>query len=319
MKTKRMCNLFLVIAFLIAGSFSVYAETIFAPPIPTRIGGTVTVDDVQITQATDDVYTITVTKKDGSEYDPVAEDTDGLNSSDWYLIDIPIYDSTDQAGGAVEGEKAVIHLYKSGVEYYVSSPSNGVITVGKTSETEQIDITAVEITDTTLPIAKSLKPKKGSLGKKITVKGKKFGSIKGNIILTKKKNSINADKINLWKNKKIVFTCPWGTASGNNKIYVEKQGNYTSKKALKFKFIAPKPKISKVSGKVKNGKTIVVKGKNFGTEQASTEKIISRGVSLSVVEWTNKTITLTVEKITKKKKMRVQVKTMNGKSNSKKI
>lgn len=319
MKTKRLHNLFLVIVFLIAGSFPVYAETIFAPPIPTRIGGTLTVDSVQITQDTDDVYTITVTKKNGSDYGPKAEDTDGLNSSEWYLIDIPIYDSTDQTGGAKEGDTAVIHLYKSGVEYYVSSPSNGIITVGKTSETTQIDITAFEITDTALPVPKSIKPKKGSLGKKITVQGKKFGTNEGNIILSKGKKSITADKIFSWKNTKIVFTCPWGTTTGNNKVYVQKLGDYTSKKGLNFKFIAPKPKISKVSGEIKNGNTVVVKGNNFGDEQTSAEKIISKGISFSVAEWTNKSVTLVVEKITNQKKMSVKVKTVYGQSKAKKL
>ena len=59
-------------------------------PQPARIGGSVTVDGTQLTQATDTGYTFVVTKQDSTAYVPAAQDTDGLNSSNWYIIDIPI-------------------------------------------------------------------------------------------------------------------------------------------------------------------------------------------------------------------------------------
>ena len=61
-----------------------------APPIPARIGGSVTVNGILLTQETDSGYTIVVTKADGSEYNPAAQDTDGLNGLDCYTINIPI-------------------------------------------------------------------------------------------------------------------------------------------------------------------------------------------------------------------------------------
>ena len=70
--------------------FPTVAES--APPQAARIGGTVTVDGTALEQDADEGYTFEVTRYDGTSYDPAAEDTDGLNDSDWYLIDIPIYD-----------------------------------------------------------------------------------------------------------------------------------------------------------------------------------------------------------------------------------
>jgi len=68
----------------------VYAQ---GAPMPFRIGGTITIDGVQITQATDDGLLIRVTKPDGTDYGDVkgkaSEDKDGVNANNWYLIDIP--------------------------------------------------------------------------------------------------------------------------------------------------------------------------------------------------------------------------------------
>lgn len=111
-------------------------------PPPARIGGTVTVDGVQLTQDTDTGDTFTVTKQGGTPYNPSAEDTDGLNSFDWYTIDIPIYDANNQAGGAHPGENAVFHVFLDGNELSVVSPANGQITVGDSGSTTQINITA---------------------------------------------------------------------------------------------------------------------------------------------------------------------------------
>lgn len=99
-------------------------------PQPARIGGTVTVDGTQLIQGTDTGYTFVITKQNGAAYVPVAEDTDGLNASDWYNIDIPIYEATDQPSGANPGDTAVIHVYKDGLEQAISTPVNGELTVG---------------------------------------------------------------------------------------------------------------------------------------------------------------------------------------------
>jgi len=85
----------LLVVFLIL--LGVQANAV--PPIPARIGGTVTVNGTGLTQATDTGFTFTVTKANGTAYVPTAEDTNGLNTSNWYMIDIPIYDAADQTGG----------------------------------------------------------------------------------------------------------------------------------------------------------------------------------------------------------------------------
>ena len=136
----------IIITLFVLLPLSAESANVFAPPIPARIGGTVTVDGIPLTEATDAGYTFKVTKQDGSDYvdlngDP-AQDTDGLNASDWYLIDIPIYDATDQPSGASPGDTAVIHVYKDGAELTVTSPVNGQFTVGDGGSTTQIDLVA---------------------------------------------------------------------------------------------------------------------------------------------------------------------------------
>jgi len=136
-----------VISFVLLLAFNVESGNILAPPIPARIGGTVTVDGIQLTQDTDDGYTFKVTKQNGADYldfnNNPPEDTDGLNASDWYIVDIPIYHATDQLGGANPGDTAVIHVYKDGSEITVSSPVNGEFMVGGSGSTTQIDIEAI--------------------------------------------------------------------------------------------------------------------------------------------------------------------------------
>jgi uncharacterized repeat protein (TIGR02543 family) len=113
-------------------------------PMPAKIGGTVTVDSIQLTQSTAAGYTFVVTKQDGTtHYVPAAEDTDGLNTSDWYGINIPIYDATDQPGGANPGDTAIIHVYKNGSELTVTSPGNGQFTVGAEGSITSMDLEAV--------------------------------------------------------------------------------------------------------------------------------------------------------------------------------
>ena len=111
------------------------------PVMPAKIGGTVTVDGIQLTQENDTGYTFTVTRQDGSDYDPALDDTNGLNNNDWYMININIYDAIEQPGGANPGETAVIHVYKDDMEVLlVTSPLNGEFTVGESGSTTQIDI-----------------------------------------------------------------------------------------------------------------------------------------------------------------------------------
>ena len=108
--------------------FSTVAES--APPRAARIFGTVTVDGTVLTQDTDEGYEFEVTRGDGTSYDPAVELTDGLNYTDGYGINVPIYDADDQPEGANPGDTAVIHVYKDGSELSVTSPASGEFTVG---------------------------------------------------------------------------------------------------------------------------------------------------------------------------------------------
>ncbi len=86
----------------------------------------------------------------------MAEDTDGLNASDWYVVDIPGYDATEQPGGAHSGESAVIHVYKNGLELILAAPSKGKIIVGGSGSTQQIDVAIqmspeITVTDSVSP------------------------------------------------------------------------------------------------------------------------------------------------------------------------
>ena len=116
------------------------AGGILAPPFPTRIGGTVTVDGKQLSKANDTGFTFKVTREDGTAFVPKAEDTDGLNSYNWYVIDVPVYRAPDQPGGANQGDIAVIHAYMDGSELTVTSPPKGGFTVGQSGLATRIDL-----------------------------------------------------------------------------------------------------------------------------------------------------------------------------------
>jgi len=137
MMLKRVWVVLLLCVLMPVVSFAI-------PPMPCKVGGTLTVDGTQVIQSTDAGYTFSVTLPDGSDFiddsgNP-AEDSDGLNASDYYLIDIPIYNENDQPRGAQAGDDAVIHIYKDGAELAVSSPVNGEITIGASGSAQVINI-----------------------------------------------------------------------------------------------------------------------------------------------------------------------------------
>ncbi|KJU86667.1 secreted protein, partial [Candidatus Magnetobacterium bavaricum] len=65
-------------------------------PLPYRIGGTITSSGGLLIQADTKNLVVTVKGPDGSNYkdvnDNIAQDKDGLDSNNIYIIDIPIYD-----------------------------------------------------------------------------------------------------------------------------------------------------------------------------------------------------------------------------------
>jgi hypothetical protein len=116
------------------------------PPIPCKIGGTLTVDGEKITAASDKGYTVTVSRHDGTGVTDAsgmpARDIDGLNDADYYIIDIPVYDKKTQPGGAKPGEILVIHVYKDGTPLAVISPVKGEITLGQSGSVQLVNISA---------------------------------------------------------------------------------------------------------------------------------------------------------------------------------
>lgn len=138
----------IAIFLVLTSIFSVvFADQRLIPP-PARVGGTITVVDkisvggTQILQGADAGFIFTITKPDGTPYTPIAKDGDGLNTSNWYIIDIPIFDAKDQTGGAKTGETAILHVFRNGVELNITSPANGQITVGAMGSNTQVNIIA---------------------------------------------------------------------------------------------------------------------------------------------------------------------------------
>lgn len=116
-------------------------------PVPARIGGTVTVDGVQLTQSTDNGYIFEVIKTSGSAIKDLngnkAQDDDGLSDGDlWYVIDIPIFDADTQAEGVNPGDTVRIQVLKNGSLLVVTSPASGEFTVGGSGSSEQMNLVA---------------------------------------------------------------------------------------------------------------------------------------------------------------------------------
>jgi len=108
-------------------------------PIPTRIGGTLTVNGILLTADDIEGYIIKVSRQDASFFDPLAE-TDELNSSDIYLIDIPLFEAGIQDGGANPGDTAVINVYKNDSKLEVISPADGMIIVGESNDINEYNL-----------------------------------------------------------------------------------------------------------------------------------------------------------------------------------
>ena len=134
----KKCFITAVMLILFFLSSSAWAQI----PRPARIGGTLTVDDIQITKENGASYTFAVTRPDGSSFIPSAEDADGIDDNDLYRIDIPIYDVNEQPGGARKDDPAIIHVYEDGSELILTSPAGGMLTVGDSGSLKEINLFA---------------------------------------------------------------------------------------------------------------------------------------------------------------------------------
>jgi hypothetical protein len=144
MKMNRaFASIFVALLMTAFPTYSAHGQGI---PLPFRIGGTVVIDGIQLTQDTDAGLLIKITKPDGTEYSDAngnhPDDNDGLSDSNWYLVNIPTYNADIQPGGAGASAKAVIHIFIGGIEYQVTSPARGEILVGNTGTKMQVDIVA---------------------------------------------------------------------------------------------------------------------------------------------------------------------------------
>jgi uncharacterized repeat protein (TIGR01451 family) len=159
----------IIVVFVLPALFLLPLISESAPPIPARIGGTIAVDGTQLTQSTATGYTFTATMKNGTPYEPAAQDTDGLNATNYYVIDIPIYDATTQLGGASPGDTATLHVYKDGAELFVTSPSNGEFIVGQSGSTAlmNLDVLTSQPLSADISLSKSVENPSPNIGESV--------------------------------------------------------------------------------------------------------------------------------------------------------
>lgn len=142
MKTSSL--LFSVVLFLLTYSMA-HADS--GLPAPYRIGGNITINDKLVTQSNDDGLLIVVKKADGTDYKDdsgkIPQDDDGVKAvSNVYIVDIPIHSTINQPGGANTGESAKIHVFMDGTKLTVTSPANGLITIGESGVMVRVNIQA---------------------------------------------------------------------------------------------------------------------------------------------------------------------------------
>ena len=169
----------------------------------------------------------------------------------------------------------------------------------------------------TNPRINNLSPKKGTYGDSLTVEGNEFLNEQGQVVFRRSGIEKQAD-VTEWTDTKIVASVPSGIKKGSNKVKVVTiDGNKSNSKSFILK--TRKPVISGLSGKsVKAGSQIRITGRNFG-EFNDRSQVMFDNINGNIIEWTNKSITVTVPAIEKGKAVSVKVKTSYGTSNSKKI
>lgn len=104
------------------------------------------IDGIGLTRSSDDGYTFEVKQSDGTPlrdmFGNKAVDNDGLNGHDWYLIDIPIYNSETQAKGARPNDRVILEVFKDGTRLMVIKPDKGKFRVGGSGSITQVNLQA---------------------------------------------------------------------------------------------------------------------------------------------------------------------------------
>ncbi len=197
----KKCSAFLLLFFVMPWICSAQI------PLPARVGGTLTVNGVKITDDTDTGYLIAIIKPDGTPFNPPAEDTDGL-IADIYLIDIPIFHN-EQPGGAKPGEEAVIHVTFNGKELNIISPAQGKIKVGDQGSITQVNIDAQKDEDKKPPIANAGEDQHVKAMDQVTLDGSGSSNPNGGTLLYKWKQ-IAGENVSLSDDSvaRPVFTAP---------------------------------------------------------------------------------------------------------------
>jgi hypothetical protein len=155
-KRSLKCIVYCFLAFML-GMIVICNPANALPPNPARIGGTVTlISATQVQQgdtgcegtAQGEIrFTFKVCRNDGADFDPTAEDADGLNSQDHFVVDIPIHQRIAQPSGALPGDTAQIRVFLDGRELRVVSPPDGEIIVGNSGSITPVDLVVQDTQD----------------------------------------------------------------------------------------------------------------------------------------------------------------------------
>ncbi|MFW5635882.1 MAG: hypothetical protein ACOC3A_04425 [Thermodesulfobacteriota bacterium] len=113
------------LSLIILTAFPAWSQTIEPPPsIPCRIGGTITINEQQVTDETDSGLVIIATRLD-APFNPPIKDEDGLNSYHFFGVDIPL----SETSGVEPGDTIILHVFLNGSKLLVTSPAGGYVVV----------------------------------------------------------------------------------------------------------------------------------------------------------------------------------------------
>lgn len=100
------------------------------PPLPARLAGTVRdKNGALLDAAAAAAFEFRVEREDGSGFADFASRF-GLNAEGCYTVDVPAYLADIQPDGARPGDSVRLRIFRNGLEYAVSGPDGGLLTVG---------------------------------------------------------------------------------------------------------------------------------------------------------------------------------------------